>query len=57
MFNQTVGPLVDNRMPLSYRDGLIKTLSILGIVFSASIMPAALFGQTVAAKVYQFGNA
>ena len=35
----------------------MKTLSILGIVFSASIMPSALIGQTVAAKVYQFGNA
>lgn len=35
----------------------MKTLSILGIVFSAGIMPSALFGQTVAAKVYQFGNA
>ncbi len=35
----------------------MKTLSILGIVFSASIMPSALLGQTVAAKVYQFGNA
>ena len=35
----------------------MKTLSILGIVFSASIMPSALLGQTVAAKVYQFDNA
>jgi len=35
----------------------MKTLSILGIIFSASIMPSALIGQTVAAKVYQFGNA
>lgn len=35
----------------------MKTLSILGIVFSAGIMPSALLGQTVAVKVYQFGNA
>lgn len=49
--------MVDNRVPLSGRGGLMKTLSILGIVFSAGIMPSALLGQTVAAKVYQFDNA